>query len=260
MTMFLNGKVCIISGAASLRGIGFAVAELFIQQGASVIVTDVVMEEKTISDIRAAISSHTGIENPDVTGYKCDITNLSECTQLADAFIKKFGRVDVLVNSAGIVQALPFLEVKPEDLDRLMRVNFVGTFNMCSTFAKLFAAAKSGNIVNIASVAGEVGGGLLGGSHYAASKAAMMSLTRSIAKELGALGVRANTVCPAMTETAMIDVMSEERHAALIKAIPLGRPGKPKDIAGACLYLASEELAGYVTGATLDVNGGVFIH
>jgi NAD(P)-dependent dehydrogenase (short-subunit alcohol dehydrogenase family) len=257
--MFLKDKVCVISGASSLRGIGYAVAELFVQQGAKVVVTDISMSEQVVMNIRQSIRINTGLD-PDITGYKCDITSPLECKQLADEILKKFGMIDSLINSAGIVQALPFLEIKPEDLHRLMHVNFTGTFNMCSAFAQHFSQAKRGNIVNIASIAGEIGGGLLGGAHYASSKGAMMSLTRSIARELGPLGVRANTICPAMTDTAMIDVMSEERHAELIKNIPLKRSGKPKDIAGACLFLASEELSGYVTGATLDVNGGTLIH
>jgi len=114
-------------------------------------------------------------------------------------------------------------------------------------------------IVNVASVAAQRGGGLVGGAHYAASKGGVISLTRMIAREFGPQDIRANVVCPSMTETGMLDGMSEEKYDEIVSAIPLRRAAKPREIAGACLFLASE-LSGYVTGATLDVNGGSHIH
>jgi NAD(P)-dependent dehydrogenase (short-subunit alcohol dehydrogenase family) len=142
----------------------------------------------------------------------------------------------------------------------MMDVNLRGTFNICRSVLRVFSGRKSGVIVNMGSVAAQRGGGLVGGAHYAASKGGVISLTRSIAREFGPLGIRANVVCPSMTETGMLDGnVTPEQFREITAAIPLRRAGRPSDIAGACLFLASD-LSAYVTGATIDVNGGSHIH
>jgi NAD(P)-dependent dehydrogenase (short-subunit alcohol dehydrogenase family) len=164
------------------------------------------------------------------------------------------------VNCAGVVKAQGMLEIEDADYDRMMDVNLKGTFNICKSVLSEFAELKRGVIVNVASVAAQRGGGLVGGAHYAASKGGVISLTRTIAREFGPVGVRANVVCPSMTETGMLDGnVTAEQFRDIVNAIPLRRAGRASDIAGACLFLASD-LSAYVTGATIDVNGGSHIH
>jgi NAD(P)-dependent dehydrogenase (short-subunit alcohol dehydrogenase family) len=146
-----------------------------------------------------------------------------------------------------------------KDLDLMFDINLKGAFFLCQSVLKVFAENRSGTIVNVASLAAQRGGGLVGGAHYAAFKGGILSLTKSIAREFGALGIRANAICPAMIQTPMLDGLSEERLRGIIDAIPLKRTGTTREMAGACLFLASE-LSGFVTGATTDVNGGAHIH
>lgn len=257
--MLLNDKICIIVGVSSLRGIGYATAELFAQNGAKLVVVDVAMDDGIIRDITSSIAARLGSE-PAVTGLKCDIRKQADCEAVVAETAARFGAVDCLVNCAGIVQAQPMLAIAEADYDRILGVNLKGTFNICQSVLKIFAAKKSGVIVNLASVAAQRGGGLVGGAHYAASKGGVVSLTRTIAREFGPLGIRANVVCPSMVETAMLDGnLSREKFDEIVAGVPLQRAGKPSDIAGACLFLASD-LSAYITGATIDVNGGSHIH
>jgi NAD(P)-dependent dehydrogenase (short-subunit alcohol dehydrogenase family) len=256
--MLMENKVCVIVGAGSLRGIGYATAELFAEHGAKIVAVDVVMNDGLASEIKAAIDSKAG-RDADVIGIRCDIADEEDCTRLFNEVIARFGTVDCLVNSAAIVKAQPMLTIEGSDFDRMMNVNLKGAFNLCKSALAVFAEQKRGAIVNVASVAAQRGGGLVGGAHYAASKGGVISLTRTIAREFGPMGIRANVVCPSMTETGMLDGLSEERQKEIATTIPLQRAGRPVEIAGACLFLASD-LAGYVTGATIDVNGGSHIH
>jgi len=256
--MLLEDKVCVIVGAASLRGIGYAAAELFAEHGAKIIAVDVLMNDTIASEIKASIDRKTG-RNADVIGIRCDIADSADCRQLFKEAITRYGTVDCLVNSAAIVKAQSMLTIEEADYDRIMGVNLKGAFNLCKSALEVFTERKSGTIVNVASVAAQRGGGLVGGAHYAASKGGVISLTRTIAREFGPLGIRANVVCPSMTETGMLDGMTAERQKEIEMSIPLQRAGRPVEIAGACLFLSSD-LSGYVTGATIDVNGGSHIH
>jgi NAD(P)-dependent dehydrogenase (short-subunit alcohol dehydrogenase family) len=257
--VLLQGQVCVIVGASSLRGIGYATAELFAQNGARLVLVDVAMDDNIISDIVASIANNTGSE-PIVAGLKCDITSPADCERVVAEVVARFGTIDCLVNCAGIVLAQSMLSIVEADYDRILDVNLKGTFNICKSVLGVFATRKSGVIVNLASVAAQRGGGLVGGAHYAASKGGVVSLTKTIAREFGPQGIRANVICPSMVETAMLDGnLSNEKFDEIVAGIPLRRPGKPSDIAGACLFLASD-LSAYVTGATIDVNGGSHIH
>lgn len=256
--MLLNQKVCLIAGAASIRSIGYATAELFVEHGAKVVVTDVCMDAEILATIKTSIESKLG-KIIEIHGIKCDISDREACESLVKTVVERYGRLDCLVNSAGIVRSKPILEIDEKELDLMFDINLKGAFFLCQSVLKVFSEQRSGNIVNVASLAAQRGGGLVGGSHYAASKGGMLSLTRSIAREFGALGVRANAICPAMIDTPMLDGLSEERLKAIVEGIPLRRIGSTREMAGACLYLASD-LSGFVTGATLDVNGGTHIH
>lgn len=256
--MLLENKVCVITGAASLRSIGYATAELFAEHGAKVVVVDLQMNDKVLADIQAAIEKR--LQRPvSVHGLRCDISKAEDCEQMVRQVVGLYGTVDCLVNSAGIVKTQGLLDIGPKDLDVMLDVNLKGAFYLCQSVLKVFVERRCGNIVNVSSLAAQRGGGLVGGAHYAASKGGVLSLTRSIAREFGALGIRANAICPAMIETPMLDGLSAERLQDIVEAIPLKRTGTTRELAGACLFLASE-LSGFVTGATIDVNGGTHIH
>ena len=256
--MLLKDKVCVITGAASLRSIGYATAELFAEHGARVVVVDLLMSEQVLGDIKTSIESRLQRE-ASVHGFRCDISKPEDCDQMVRNVVELHGTIDSLVNSAAIVRSQPFLDIGAKDLDVMFGVNLKGAFFLCQSVLKVLAERRSGTIVNVASLAAQRGGGLVGGSHYAASKGGVLSLTKSIAREFGALGIRANAICPAMIETAMLDGLASERLSDIVDAIPLKRTGTTREAAGACLFLASD-LSGFVTGATIDVNGGSHIH
>jgi NAD(P)-dependent dehydrogenase (short-subunit alcohol dehydrogenase family) len=256
---YLDGKVCVIVGVGSLRGIGYATTELFARHGAKLVVVDVTMDDAIAAEVTQAITTRNG-EAPELLGLRCDIQNAADCQRVMDAAVARFGRIDCLVNTAAIVKSDGLLAISGADLDLILNVNLKGAFNLCQNALRVFQDQGAGTIVNIASVAAQRGGGLVGGAHYAASKGGVVSLTRSIAREFGPKGIRANVICPSMTETGMLDGnVTEAQFAQIVDAIPLKRAGRPEDIANACLYLASD-LSAYVTGTTLDVNGGSHIH
>jgi len=256
--MLLMDKVCIIAGAASLRSIGYATAELFIEHGAKVVVTDVCMNEDVLGSIKASIEKQLQ-RAISIDGIQCDISKKSECDRLIAQVQSKYGTIDCLVNSAGIVRSGPILDISEAELSLMFDINLKGAFYLCQSVLEVFVKQESGTIVNVASLAAQRGGGLVGGAHYAASKGGMLSLTKSIAREFGHLGIRANAICPAMIDTPMVDGLSPERLQSITDAIPLKRMGSTREMAGTCLYLASE-LSGFVTGATIDVKGGTHIH
>jgi NAD(P)-dependent dehydrogenase (short-subunit alcohol dehydrogenase family) len=257
--MLLSDKICLVVGAGSERGIGFATALLFAQHGARVVGCDLVMDDERAQALKDRISEETGRET-NVEFLRADIANREDCAMLVNTVKKRFGRLDSVVNCAGIVSSRPTLDVTEDEVDRMFEINLKGAFNVCQSALAAFAEQGNGSIVNVASVAAQRGGGLVGSSHYAASKGGVISLTRSIAREFGPMGIRANIVCPSMTETGMLDGnVSESMYEQVVAGIPLRRAGRAVDIAGACLFLASD-LSAYVTGATIDVNGGSHIH
>lgn len=256
--MLLNGKVCIIAGGAREKSIGNATARLFAEQGAKIAIADRSSNPETalrlIAELKAA-----GISAPQVIAVACDITKAEDCSHLVKASIAAFGQIDILVNSAGIVDSRGLLDIDSDQFDQMIAVNLKGAFNLCQAVLRAFVDQGHGVIVNLASLAAQRGGGLVGGSHYASAKGGVVSLTRSIAREFGPKGIRANIICPAMAQTAMVDGLSQNQIDAIVADIPLRRLGTPREVAGACLFLASD-LSGFVTGATIDVNGGLHIH
>lgn len=256
--MLLKDKVCLITGAASLRSIGYATAELFAEHGAKVVLADLQMNDDMLATLRTAIEVR--VQRPVIVhGLRFDISKPDDCNALVRKVTDSLGTLDCLVNSAGIVRTQSLLDISASDLDLMLDINLKGTFYICQSVLKVFVQRRAGSIVNLSSLAAQRGGGLVGGPHYAASKGGVLSLTRSIAREFGAYGIRANAVCPAMIETPMLDGLSAERLQGIVDGIPLKRTGTTRECAGACLFLASE-LSGFMTGATLDVNGGSHIH
>jgi NAD(P)-dependent dehydrogenase (short-subunit alcohol dehydrogenase family) len=256
--LLLENKVCVIVGAASLKSIGYATAEIFAAHGAKLVLLDLVMNNTIAGEVANSIGAETG-QTPELICLPCDITNTDSCEAAIHTAIAGFGTIDCLVNCAGIVQSGGMLSINDDDYNKILDVNLKGTFNICKSVLKIFAEKKSGVIVNISSLAAQRGGGLVGGAHYAASKGGVISLTRSIAREFAPLGIRANVICPAMIETNMLDGLTDTQLNEVVASIPLRRIGKTIELAGTCLYLASE-LSGFTTGATIDVNGGIHIH
>jgi NAD(P)-dependent dehydrogenase (short-subunit alcohol dehydrogenase family) len=256
--LLLENKVCVIVGAASLRSIGYATAELFAANGAKLVLLDVMMNDKIANDLTTSISHEIG-HKPDIISIKCDICSTADCDKAIEKAVTQFGTIDCLVNCAGIVKSGGFLSITDDDYDKILDVNLKGTFNICKSALKIFTEKQSGVIVNLASLAAQRGGGLVGGAHYAASKGGVISLTRSIAREFAPMGIRANIICPAMIETPMLDGLTEQQLNEVVSTIPLKRVGKTVELAGTCLFLASD-LSGFTTGATIDVNGGIHIH
>ncbi|MDH4461314.1 MAG: SDR family NAD(P)-dependent oxidoreductase [Flectobacillus sp.] len=254
----LKNKVCIITGAASLRSIGYGTAELFAVHGAKLVILDLAMDDQIANQLTNHIETQIG-KKIEIICLQCDIRNAADCDTAIEKSVAHFGTIDCLVNCAGIVKSEGMLSITEQDYDLIMDVNLKGTFNICKSVLKVFAEKQAGVIVNLASLAGQRGGGLVGGSHYAASKGGVISLTRSIAREFAPMNIRANVICPAMIETPMLDGLTDEQLDNVVAGIPLRRVGKTSELAGACLFLASD-LSGFVTGATIDVNGGIHIH
>lgn len=253
--MLMKGKVCVVTGAASLQGIGRATAHMLAANGAHVVVIDV---SENVHDAAGEIARDHASSS--ILGVRCNIVDSASCEEAATKVSRVFNQVDALVHCAGVIRSGKYDEISRNDFDEVIAVNLSGTFNILRSFMPAMVAQRTGSIVNVASVAAQRGGGLVGGSHYAASKGAVLSLTKSLARELGPMGVRVNAVCPSLIETDVVtSAVPKDRIRDLTAAIPLGRPGRPDEVAAACMFLASD-LSSYITGATLDVNGGSHIH
>jgi NAD(P)-dependent dehydrogenase (short-subunit alcohol dehydrogenase family) len=249
--MLLEGKTAIITGAGSPRGIGKATAQLFAEHGARVVIVDLAAADPQ------ATAADIGQEH---LGYACDVRDKAGCAATVRQIVGDLGRVDVLVNNAAISRANPIMEISPDDYDEVMDVNLRGTLYMSQAVIPHFRERRAGVIVCLASVAAQRGGGLFGGPHYAASKGGVLALAKSMARELAPDGIRVNAIAPSMIDTDIFQgQLSEERREQVRQSIPLGRLGRAGDVAGVCLFLASD-LSSYVTGAVIDVNGGSHIH
>jgi NAD(P)-dependent dehydrogenase (short-subunit alcohol dehydrogenase family) len=250
--MLLADKICIVTGAASKRGIGRAVANLFAEHGGKVVILDL--------DGDAARLAAAGLRGRGHKGYPCDVTSHAQCVASVAAALDDFGAVHVLVNNAGVAQARDLMTITTADYDAVLDVNLRGTLNMCQAVVPHMRREKRGSIVNLASVAAQRGGGVFGGPHYCASKGGVLGLTKAMARELGPDHVRVNAICPSLIDTDIVgDLLHTERGAAFLATIPMGRAGRPDEVAGCALFLASD-LASYVTGSEVDVNGGSHIH
>ena len=249
--MLLQGKVCVITGAASLRGIGRATAQLFAAHGATVAILDLQAEQAQ----QAAAAIGAGHR-----GYRCDVTDLAQCRSAVEAVAGDLGRVDVLVNNAGITQPRKIMDVTPADYEKITDVHLRGTLYMSQAVIPGMRAQRSGSIVCISSVSAQRGGGIFGGPHYSAAKAGILGLAKAMARELAPEGIRVNSVSPGLIDTDITaGKLTPEMKLEMAKTIPLGRVGQASDVAGACLFLACE-LSAYLTGNVIDVNGGMHIH
>ena len=254
--MLLHDKVAIVTGAASPRGIGLATARLLAEHGARVLLLDL---DATAAE-QAAASLVAGGTEPRHAAARCDVTDADQCRAAAVLAQRRFGRIDVLVNIAGVTSPQRLMEVTPESYARIMDVNVRGTVNMTQAVVPAMRAQRAGSIVNMSSVSAQRGGGVFGGSHYSAAKAAVLGYTKAAARELGPDNIRVNAVCPSYIDTDIAgDAMTAERLQQIVASAPMGRVGHAHEVAGCILFLASD-LASYVTGSEIDVNGGSHIH
>lgn len=242
----LGGKVAVVTGAA--RGIGRAIAECLAAEGADLFLCD--LKEEWLQETSAAIQA---IGRRAVC-HAVDVSQGSAVQAAVDASLAAFGRVDILVNNAGITRDTFLVRMSDEDWDSVLSINLKGTFLFCRAVAKPMIKQKGGTIVNIASVIGLIGNA--GQCNYAASKAGVIALTKSLAKELASRNIRVNAVAPGFIETKMTEVLSEETKAKMLELIPLKRFGTPADVARVVLFLASDA-SSYITGQVVTVSGGM---
>ncbi len=253
--MLLANQTVIITGAASPRGLGLATAKLFAEHGARVMITDL--------DAQAAAQAVATLPGSGHLSARCNVTDKAECEASVQMALKAWGQVDVLVNIAGITSPQRLMDVDPETYTRVMDINMRGTLYMTQAVVPGMRERRRGSIVNMSSVSAQRGGGVFGGSHYSAAKAAVLGYTKAAARELGPDNIRVNAICPSFIDTDITGGMLTDRAAdkleAIVASVPMGRPGHAHEVAGCCLFLASD-LASYVTGSEIDINGGSHIH
>lgn len=242
----LEGKVALITGAT--RGIGKGIAEMYAQQGAKIAFTYAGSVDKA-KELETTLSSVTQIK-----GYQSDASDFDAAQTLVDEVMKEFGKIDILINNAGITKDNLLLRMSKEDWDRVINVNLDSVFNLTKAVIKPMMKAKEGSIINMTSVVGISGNA--GQANYAASKAGVIGFTKSVALELGSRNIRCNAIAPGFIQTEMTDALDDKAKEKWNEAIPMKRLGQTRDIANACVFLGSE-MASYVTGQTLNVDGGL---
>ncbi len=243
----LEGKIALITGAT--RGIGKAIAETFAREGATVAFTYRSSVEK--AQAFEASLRESGVE---CVGYQVDSADFNAVQQMIEDIISKFGRIDVIVNNAGITQDNLLLRMSVEQWDNVIQTNLNSVFYTTKAALRQMLRQKAGSIINISSVVGLQGNA--GQANYAASKAGMIGFTKSVAREIGSRGIRANVVAPGFIETEMTAELPQESLATWLEGIPLKRAGQPEDVADLCVFLASDRST-YITGQVLNVDGGM---
>ncbi|WP_404350602.1 3-oxoacyl-ACP reductase FabG [Sutcliffiella horikoshii] len=245
--MRLQGKVAIITGAAN--GIGLEAARVFLKEGAKVALVDydAMTGEKRVAELQA---------EGEAAFYQVDVSNESQVVEMVAMVKERFGKIDILINNAGITKDNMLLKMSGEDFQKVMEVNVNGVFNCTQAVVPHMLENGKGKIINTSSVSGIYGN--VGQTNYAASKAAVVGMTKSWAKEFGRKNINVNAVAPGFVETAMVETIPEKMIQTMLQLVPLQRLGKPSDVANAYLYLASDE-SDYVNGTVLHVDGGVMM-
>ena len=243
----LKNKIALITGAG--RGIGRAIAIALAKEGAEVVINYNGSEERA-KEVKQTIEENGG----KASIYKCNVSDFTACEAMIKDIVKEYGHLDILVNNAGITKDGLIMKMKEEDFDSVLNVNLKGTFNTSRHSARQMLKQRSGKIINISSVSGILGN--VGQANYAASKAGVIGLTKTMARELGSRGITVNAIAPGFVDTEMTEVLSEEIRENACKQIILGRFGKPEDIANTAVFLASDK-ADYITGQVISVDGGM---
>jgi len=246
----LTNKVALVTGSG--RGIGRAIAVALAKEGAKVVISDL------DGDSAARVGDEISALGREALAVQTNVAEEAQVQEMIRRCLDRFGRIDILVNNAGIVSTGPVTELSVETWDRVMAVNLRGCFLCCRAVLPLMMAQRSGKIVNIASVAGKRGGGLLGNSCYAASKGGVIAFTKGIAREAAPYNINVNAVSPALTDTEMTSGLTGKQRESILQSMPLGRAGKPEDIAAAVCFLASDAAA-FITGEIMDVDGGLMM-
>ena len=244
--MRLKDKVALVTGGA--RGIGRAIALTFAREGADIVVADVNLEiaQQTVLEIQDLGRKAMALE--------MDVTSYEKVEEGINKILDKMGKVDILVNNAGITKDNLLLRMSQADWDAVINVNLKGTFNCIKAVSKPMIKQRSGRIISIASIIGLIGNP--GQANYAASKAGIIALTKTVAKELASRNVNANAVAPGFIQTEMTAKLPEDIKKKMLEAIPLAKLGTPQDVANICLFLASDE-ASYITGQVITIDGGM---
>jgi len=242
----LEGRVAIVTGAG--QGIGREIALFLANAGSKLIVADI--NYKT-AEATAKEIEDKGMES---MPYELDVTRSEKVKEMVDKVLDKFKRIDILINNAGITRDNLILRLKDEEWDQVLDVNLKGAFNCIKIVSKVMLKARYGRIVNISSIIGLIGNA--GQANYAASKAGLIGLTKSAARELGSRGINVNAVAPGYILTAMTEKLPEEVRKAMLERIPLGKFGDPREVAKAVLFLVSEA-SEYITGQVISVDGGM---
>lgn len=245
----LKDKVAVVTGSG--RGIGRSIAEKLAAAGAKIVISDIMPEGETTAK---EIAEKYNVETFFITSNVADYASAGD---LVDKAVEKFGKIDIFVNNAGITRDSLVLRMKEEDFDKVIAVNLKGVFNCTQAVFKQMIKQRTGSIINIASVIGLIGNA--GQTNYAASKAGVIGITKSVAREGAKRGVRVNAIAPGFIKTDMTHVLKEEVQEQILAGIPMGEMGTPDDIANCALFLASD-LATYITGQTIAVDGGMVMY
>jgi 3-oxoacyl-[acyl-carrier protein] reductase len=243
----LEGKVAIITGAS--KGIGRGIAEAYVKAGATVAFTFLSSVEKG-----EALEKELSAQGGTAKGYRSDASDMSQAEELIKNVLADFGKIDIVVNNAGITKDNLLMRMSEEDFNRVIQVNLNSVFNMTKAVQRTMLKQRHGSIVNISSVVGVKGNA--GQANYAASKAGAIGFSKSVALELGSRSIRCNVVAPGFIETEMTAVLDENTVQGWRNAIPLKRGGSPEDVANACVFLGSD-MSSYITGQVLNVDGGM---
>ena len=244
-----NGQVVIVTGSGSQRGIGRCIARTFAKQGAQVIVADI--NEAGLNETVDIIKSEGGKAD----GFKLDVSDEESVKDFVQNVVDKYGRIDVLVNNAGISQKITVDEMTLADMKRIFSVNMFGLFLITQACVRVMRKQKYGRVVSLSSVSAKRGGGIFGGAHYSASKAAVLGFSKNLAREVARDGITVNCVAPGLINTDIWKSLPKEDVGKVIADVPVGRLGETSDVANTIVFLASKE-AGYITGEDIDINGG----
>lgn len=245
----LDDQVAIITGSGSPKGIGKEIALTFAKQGAKLVIAD--LNKKGVDEVVNEIENQGGV----AFGIELDVTNKVSVDNMIESVMDHYGKIDILVNNAGISQKVTVEDMTLTDMQKIFTVNMFGLFLTTQAVLKPMKAQNYGRIVSLSSVSGKRGGGVFGGAHYSASKAAVLGFSKNLAREVASHGITVNCVAPGLVNTDIWKSLPEDEAKKVIATIPSGRPGETQEIATTIAFLSSKE-ASYITGEDIDINGG----